>query len=268
VDVNRALHHRESEAEKDDKDHGWTTTAAVINVDENESLQSSPIQKKRPMFRIRTKLQAQVGPISAGAVEGQSSPTSTFAPLSAIPEKTLTSATTASRQSTIAPPGAVTQHGRALSPEEAMGLVPLSKFGRRRALSYLNAITATDAQNPSLNAWQTMVNMDRASPVKTEPDQVPSFPLAESLFEPRPVTPVNTAESSVEEYYEAVLIATDGDFLDMSSVRSIFRENALQKSDAVLFEMPPVTEETLRQREEGLDTVVDGEGNTAFCCCF
>lgn len=41
--------------------------------------------------------------------------------------------------------------------------------------------------------------------------------------------------------FDAVLLATDGDFLEQSRIRAIFRENAVHQQDAVLFEMPPFT---------------------------
>ncbi|KAJ3016234.1 hypothetical protein HKX48_004145 [Thoreauomyces humboldtii] len=44
--------------------------------------------------------------------------------------------------------------------------------------------------------------------------------------------------------YDAVLFATDIDFLEMSSVRTIFRENALSVEDAKLFELPMVPKDS------------------------
>ncbi|RKO88185.1 hypothetical protein BDK51DRAFT_34766 [Blyttiomyces helicus] len=42
--------------------------------------------------------------------------------------------------------------------------------------------------------------------------------------------------------YDAVLFATDVDFLESSKIRAVFRFNALTSEDAALFEMPPVND--------------------------
>ncbi|KAL2918772.1 hypothetical protein HK105_201606 [Polyrhizophydium stewartii] len=51
-------------------------------------------------------------------------------------------------------------------------------------------------------------------------------------------------ESAIEvRIYDAILIATDNDFLESSKTRALFRENAVVPEDAKLFEMPAYTGE-------------------------
>ncbi|KAJ3300040.1 hypothetical protein HK104_005036 [Borealophlyctis nickersoniae] len=49
------------------------------------------------------------------------------------------------------------------------------------------------------------------------------------------------SEGANVKVYDAVLFATDNDFLESSRIRAIFRENAVTSQDAKLFEMPPYT---------------------------
>ncbi|KAJ3031965.1 hypothetical protein HK097_005393, partial [Rhizophlyctis rosea] len=62
--------------------------------------------------------------------------------------------------------------------------------------------------------------------------------------ETQPLTTSQTPQTQPESeptihLYDALLFATDNDFLESSRVRAIFRENAVTPEDAKLFEMPP-----------------------------
>lgn len=50
---------------------------------------------------------------------------------------------------------------------------------------------------------------------------------------------ITTDVSDIDvEMYDAVLFATDDDFLEKSKIRAIFKKNAVSPEDAKLFEMP------------------------------
>ena len=60
---------------------------------------------------------------------------------------------------------------------------------------------------------------------------------------PQPHQPPPSPPEEEETFYDAVLIATDNDFLETSRVRALFREHAVTADDWRLFEMPPVVAE-------------------------
>ncbi|KAL7748834.1 hypothetical protein RI367_005747 [Sorochytrium milnesiophthora] len=61
---------------------------------------------------------------------------------------------------------------------------------------------------------------------------------------PAATTTPNAKRLSTDyDTYDAVLFATDNDFLESSKTRAIFRENAVSPEDAKIFEMPPYTGE-------------------------
>lgn len=53
-------------------------------------------------------------------------------------------------------------------------------------------------------------------------------------------------------YYDAVLIATDSDFLESRRCRQFFHENAVFEDDAVLMEMKAVTQQDLDNQQNAL----------------
>ncbi|RKO94672.1 hypothetical protein BDK51DRAFT_29029 [Blyttiomyces helicus] len=61
--------------------------------------------------------------------------------------------------------------------------------------------------------------------------------------------------------YDAILFATDNDFLESSRVRAVFRANAMVPDDAVLFEMPPF----LGFEEQPAMVVVDDSAICEWC---
>ncbi|TPX34999.1 hypothetical protein SmJEL517_g02515 [Synchytrium microbalum] len=184
-------------------------------------------------------------------------------------------------------PGAVTRFGEPIPLQDLTKLVPKSSRNRRRALSYLNAVTAA-GQPATYEEWLEMVRQDKASsPVRLELDvddtddydlvrpfggsagadapkspivrvDPPKSPLIENnngklTNPPSPQKndiPLVRLESSASpgsllpyNMYDAILFATDNDFLEGSKTRVIFRENACTVEDAALFEMPPFTGE-------------------------
>ncbi|KAJ3343392.1 cop9 signalosome complex subunit [Gonapodya sp. JEL0774] len=54
--------------------------------------------------------------------------------------------------------------------------------------------------------------------------------------------------------FEAILFATDNDFLESSRIRMVFKSNAIKPEDATLFEMPPYTGD--EQQSPGQTTIV------------
>ena len=61
--------------------------------------------------------------------------------------------------------------------------------------------------------------------------------------------------------YDAILFATDNDFLESGRIRAIFKENAVNPEDAQLFEMPPFTGE----EESPVTVVVDDSEICEWC---
>ncbi|KAJ1532682.1 hypothetical protein HK405_000908, partial [Cladochytrium tenue] len=75
--------------------------------------------------------------------------------------------------------------------------------------------------------------------------------------------------------YDAVLFATDNDYLESARVRAFFRSHALCKEDNVLFEMPEYTQEDEDRRLGRLPALDDpspratraGMADLEVCCC-
>lgn len=178
------------------------------------------------------------------------------------------------------PAGQITQRGKALTPIQAMAVVPPTRRQRRRSISYLNAMAATGSTHASIEDWKSMVRQHRQQPKGDESlasaagdfDLVNPFEHASlSPVAEKPAVhgvPAESLKSTVsgggeEVFYDAVLIATDNDFLETSRVRALFRENAVQSADAVLFEMPPYTGEPERDpRPEFADAPLPCD----WCC--
>lgn len=240
----------------------------------------SPSGKKSKGLSVTTSLPTSAtaagAPLRSAAING-----SNAGPFSARPgtlgvEMPL-SPTTAQRKNLAlpAPAGSITQHGTPLTPIQAMSVVPPSARNRRRSLSYMNAVETSGSRGASIEDWKKMVQEDRkerkkrpGSIVKEQVDTAaghfdevrpfgaPSSPsirpseidaISPDTPSPHPKTPqqvMEELETTKEEVtYDAILLATDNDFLEQSRVRAIFRENALQLADSQLFEMPPYTGE-------------------------
>lgn len=178
-----------------------------------------------------------------------------------------------SRMQSLAPAGTVTQHGKALTPIQALEVVPKTKPGHRRSFSYMNTVVAMngDATSAGISpngrhvldardwvrtlkvhdeALSQMSEMERQLAVASGKFDVvlaPTITSAEPLLPSAP-TLTSRPEGILDEievddgtFYDAVLIATDNDFLETSATRAIFRENAVNPADCTLFEMPPFT---------------------------
>ncbi|KAJ3027705.1 UNVERIFIED_CONTAM: hypothetical protein HDU68_003292 [Siphonaria sp. JEL0065] len=154
----------------------------------------------------------------------------------------------------IIPEGSITRFARPISVIDA--LVPKTHKSRRRTLSYLNAINAAGRQ-ASFEEWLLMVKEEQRvqaenvqEPVALDYDVVNPFGSPKHPGIPSPILEGNEDEDAEQEElnggiktYDAILFATDDDFLESSKVRAIFRDNALAPEEAKLFEMTPVTSE-------------------------
>ena len=183
------------------------------------------------------------------------------------------------RISTRVPAGQITLHGEPITPIQALSIVPPSAKSRRRSLSYMNALATSGSNGATLDDWQKMYQRDkRATSAERRYDEdhnnnyddvkpfgnggahdldtVAENDMLELRKEP-PVavtfaahipTPDNVNAVKEEYFYDAILLATDNDFLETSRIRAIFKENAVQPSDYQLFEMPPYTGENTYNR--------------------
>ncbi|KAJ3415209.1 hypothetical protein HDV05_005349 [Chytridiales sp. JEL 0842] len=173
------------------------------------------------------------------------------------------------------PAGTVTRFGQPVEETDMNVVTPRTAKSRRRSLSYLNAVSAT-GQKPSFQEWismvkeedeegegdqkvsdQTQEDYDKVKPFGSPASQQALTEAATELKKPRKLSlfpgkdndskkdmvalPKEETEAEGTVTYDAILFATDNDFLESSRVRSIFKENAQTPQDAVLFEMPPYT---------------------------
>lgn len=144
--------------------------------------------------------------------------------------------------------GEVTHHGSPLTQLEAKNLIPPSSKGRRRKLSYMNAIETSGSHGASVENWKKIL---------LETDEKPG-----EYDEVRPFGSHSKLDRTQElESYDAVLICTDNDFLEKSKVRATFKENVIHPGDFTLFEMPPYYGEGNENEMIGF-----GLGNTDIPC--
>ncbi|KAI8612420.1 hypothetical protein BC830DRAFT_562341 [Chytriomyces sp. MP71] len=133
------------------------------------------------------------------------------------------------------PEGNITRFGRTLTPDELH--FPRTHKNRRRHLSYANAVTAAGSP-ASVEDWMLLVSEDGNRDLDGEDvdhDAVDEFGARTAH-----VAAHDDADFST---HDAVLFATDSDFLESSAIRRLFKLNACVAQDAVLFEMTPVTTE-------------------------
>lgn len=205
-----------------------------------------------PILILDPKLLAhrETTPVPAGSITQHGNPITPFQIMSIVP------ATSRSRRRTLSYINAMVSSGStSASMDEWEKLV--------REDRDLSANAASPTQNHPLNPQNNLVNdqlqaqaissaageYDRVKPFGANQIPVvgyPSSPLATNahrvsaenspIFSPLPVL-------SKEEFYDAVLFATDTDFLEQALIRHIFRENAQQPTDSTLFEMTPFTGE-------------------------
>lgn len=163
------------------------------------------------------------------------------------------------------PVGTVTQFAKPVPQDQVLKIVPPTIRGRRRSLSYLNTLSATPKNNCSLREW--LVYMKKESmkldeegeneneSKKKDYDAINLGKSTENLNsddnknteedkkekdeEEKEKESITTDVSDIDvEMYDAVLFATDDDFLEKSKIRAIFKKNAVSPEDAKLFEMP------------------------------
>ncbi|KAI9094647.1 hypothetical protein DFS34DRAFT_628576 [Phlyctochytrium arcticum] len=220
------------------------------------------------------------------------------------------------------PAGQITRFAVPLTPAERQTVAPPTTKGRRRTLSYHNAVSAS-GEPASFDDWLAMMLAERRVLSATDAvqeeeerderyDKVAPFAGVSQtepagIFSPRdgpapevqedrhsilsptvftiedgkgtvasdtgtgPITQGPEETSSAVHVYDAVLFATDIDFLEQSRIRGIFRDNALTPDDAKLFEIPPVLEEDgfdfeveMQRRRQGDMAGLDDD--MCWCC--
>ncbi|TPX62746.1 hypothetical protein SpCBS45565_g06968 [Spizellomyces sp. 'palustris'] len=176
--------------------------------------------------------------------------------------------------------GSVTRFAKPVSPEDLRQVSPTPK-GRRRAYSYINsaAAAAGEGLSPTFEEWLQMVRQDQERDGRATEDGDPydtvSFigasPTKQTTEKGKKLSSGPPSESTTQlladkishqssatlgrhppsmniapvTFYDAILFATDADYLESSRIRAIFRQNAVTLEDVKLFEMPEYT---------GLDT--------------
>ncbi|KAJ3129953.1 hypothetical protein HK098_007219 [Nowakowskiella sp. JEL0407] len=134
------------------------------------------------------------------------------------------------------PNGLITRFAVPVPANEIKNMAPPTKKSRRRSLSYVNAVSASGVP-ASFKEWLEMVQEEKNNLDEREEDfdTVKLFSKKDS-----PSKPQTKKDFKI---YDAVLFATDNDYLETSKIRAIFRENAINPEDVKLFEMPPFTGE-------------------------
>ena len=127
------------------------------------------------------------------------------------------------RKISIIPKGAVTQFNTPISDK-----LPIIKKGNRRAYSWMNTNNYLK-QQLSIDEWKVVAQKYQKSNQDDDYDQVDSS-TKEEVQDNQPI--------QVE--YEAVLFATDNDYLESPKIRGHFKSNAMSPEDTKLFEMPSV----------------------------
>ncbi|ORX55226.1 hypothetical protein BCR36DRAFT_581272 [Piromyces finnis] len=157
---------------------------------------------------------------------------------------------------TTIPVGTVTQFAKPVPQDQVLKIVPPTIKGRRRSLSYLNTLSATPKSNCSLREWLVYMkkesmkldedsenekkDYDSVDIGKNKPKEVDIASAPPIIDEMEEVKKDNSSDvSDIDlDMYDAVLFATDDDFLEKSKIRAIFKKNAVTADDAKLFEMP------------------------------
>ncbi|KAJ3117167.1 hypothetical protein HDU96_007720 [Phlyctochytrium bullatum] len=161
----------------------------------------------------------------------------------------LTSNGISPHSTTLAPAGQITRFCVPLSPSDLEATTPKTAKSRRRSLSYANSVNASGSP-ASYEDWLALMASERVENA-TNQDYDSVAPFSKEAFSPKspPIAEEDEREVEIEspksrseiKTYDAVLFATDNDFLESARIRSIFKHNAVQPEDAVLFEMKPFT---------------------------
>ncbi|ORY47667.1 hypothetical protein BCR33DRAFT_764075 [Rhizoclosmatium globosum] len=118
---------------------------------------------------------------------------------------------------------------------------------------------AADARYPSFEEWVLMVKSEN-SRREAAGEELLDYDEVNPFASPERGMPsmISEEEEEVEESkedeittYDAILFATDDDFLESSRIRAVFRDNAVLPEEAKLFEMTPVTSEPPASPEHG-----------------
>jgi hypothetical protein len=134
--------------------------------------------------------------------------------------------------------GVPSQFGNLLSPQQASAIAPPSARGRRRPFSYMNSLITSGDRDASLNDWCALLESDRES----APDSPDGPTAGEDNDTVKPFKNMGDRQSPVAqpvEFYDAILFATDSDFLEQSACRATFKANAINMEEAQLLEMAP-----------------------------
>jgi hypothetical protein len=169
--------------------------------------------------------------------------------------------------------GVITRFAVAIPDDEMKTLVP-SSYSRRRKLSYANAVSAAGS-HATVKEWLEMVKADKASGGKDDDtDSVKQFGSGNAPSPRKNLSPLKSMFGGITEEgvyedagetedmdsieWDAVLFATDTDFLEQSKVRLMFKMNAIVEEDAMLFKMKPFTGEEPAEVNVIEDEVCDG----------
>ncbi|KAJ3274818.1 hypothetical protein HDV01_002022 [Terramyces sp. JEL0728] len=166
------------------------------------------------------------------------------------------------------PSGLITRFTVPLPKDEFERLIPATKKGHRRCLSYRNAISATGVPATFLE-WTKMIQEDRQT-VDNLPecennfDHVKPYMITSTtLASPEQITP-DTPCGEETVMYDGYLFATDSDYLKSSEIRQVFRSNAINYEEIRLFEMDEYKGE-LEQEESQASLcewmLLEGEGD-------
>lgn len=145
----------------------------------------------------------------------------------------------AQRKISIIPKGTVTRFNTPIS-EKPVSL----KKGNRRAFSWMNTNNGLKKQL-SFEEWKSFAINYK----KSNEDE--DFDKVEIIQEEKGSVP----DAQKELEYEAILFATDDDYLQSVKIRSFFRENAISPDDTKLFAMPTVEEELNLRQRQSLDEI-------------
>ncbi|KAI9106058.1 hypothetical protein DFS34DRAFT_43629 [Phlyctochytrium arcticum] len=125
------------------------------------------------------------------------------------------------------PMGVVTRFAEPVSVHELRHVSPPTPTNRRRSFSYINSAAQKDT-SPTFEDW--------LKTTLAEKRRLKTSPVSES--EGSEQAEPTTEKSDVPMVYDAVLFATDTDYLESSKTRAAFRLNAVTPEDVKLFEMP------------------------------
>ncbi|KAJ3259585.1 hypothetical protein HK103_002139 [Boothiomyces macroporosus] len=140
------------------------------------------------------------------------------------------------------PPGVITRFTVPLPKEDIAKIVPATKKGHRRSLSYRNAISASGVPATFLE-WTKMIQEDRQTidNVSEEDgnfDNVKPFTITSTtIASPEQITPEGPSFDENVTIFDGYLFATDSDYLKSSEIRQVFRSNAINYEEIRLFEM-------------------------------